>query len=181
MTPSTRNDSGQRLPAPLSPLRTIGISGPPGMIVGRFRGCDRAALPRQAPACRAAVTHPARRLAVRAGPRRCFPVVGKDLRVALTGSGPGVGSGAIQMTARRRRSAWSSRPSPRCWAGGKNGVPIAAPPGPAQDRCPYTEATNGQTARSPTFMAGRAGFLPRTWGVSNGGHTASIGFSKSNE
>jgi hypothetical protein len=127
MTPSTRNDSGQRLPAPLSPLRTIGISGPPGMIVGRFRVAIAPRLPRQAPACRAAVTHPARRLAVRAGPRRCFPVVGKDLRVALTGSGPGVGSGAIQMTARRRRSAWSSRPSPRCWAGGKNGVPIAAP------------------------------------------------------
>ena len=75
------------------------------MMVGRLRGCDRAAFTSAGPACRAAVTHPARRLAVRAGPRRCFPAVGKDLRVALTGSGPGVGSGAIKMAARRRRSA----------------------------------------------------------------------------
>jgi hypothetical protein len=59
------------------------------MMVGRFRGCDRAAFTSAGPACRAAVTHPARRLAVRAGPRRCFPAVGKDLRVALTGSWAG--------------------------------------------------------------------------------------------
>ena len=42
---------------------------------GSFWGCDRAAFASAGPACRAAVTHPARRLAVRAGPRRCFPVV----------------------------------------------------------------------------------------------------------
>src|SRR5664279_5433993 len=70
---------------PKSPVRETPGSSPPGMIVGRL-GCDRAAFASAGPACRAAVTHPARRLAVRAGPRRCFPVVGKDLRVALTGS-----------------------------------------------------------------------------------------------
>src|SRR5664279_6609585 len=41
------------------------IFGPPGMIVGRFGGCDRAAFASAGPACRAAVTHPTRRLAVR--------------------------------------------------------------------------------------------------------------------
>ena len=43
--------------------------------------------------------------------------------MALTGSGPGVGSGAIKMAARRRRSAWSSR---RYLVGSPGGI---APPG----------------------------------------------------
>jgi len=100
------NEAAVAVPASAFQL-LMAFCGPPACLWVVLGLCSRrvcAAFASAGPACRAAVTHPARRLAVWAGPRRCFPVVGNDLRVALTGSGPSVGSGAIKMTARRRRS-----------------------------------------------------------------------------
>src|SRR5664280_3194615 len=103
---------------------------------GSFWGCDRAAFASAGPACRAAVTHPARRLAVRAGPRRCFPVVGEGSSGGLDREWAGC---------RQRRDEDGSAPkalrlviaalAALLGRVGRTGTD-RGPPGPAQDRCP---------------------------------------------
>src|SRR5664279_3281848 len=81
---------------------------------GSFRVVIAPRLPRQAPPAALPSRTLARRLAVRAGPRRCFPCCWEGSSGGLDRElVPGVGSGAIQMAARRRCSAWCSpRPVP---------------------------------------------------------------------
>jgi len=121
------------------------------MNVGRFGGCDRAAFASAGPACRAAVTHPARRLAVRAGPRRCFPVVGEGSSGGLDRERAGC---------RQRRDQDGSAPKALrlviaalagLLGGREERVQIAARPVQPKTVALQGE-TNGQTARSPTFM-----------------------------
>src|SRR5664279_4428491 len=118
---------------------------------GSFWGCDRAAFASAGPACRAAVTHPARRLAVRAGPRRCFPVVGEGSSGGLDREWAGC---------RQRRDQDGSAPKALrlviaalagLLGGREERVQIAARP--VQPKTVTLQGeTNGQTARSPTFM-----------------------------
>jgi len=95
-------------------FRTIGISGPPGMIVGSFLGLrSRPRLPPAGPGlprCRHASGPEARR---QGWPRRCFPVVGKDLRVALT-EWAGCGSGRDPDDSAPKALRLYRGPSPRC-------------------------------------------------------------------
>ena len=118
---------------------------------GSFWGCDRAAFASAGPACRAAVTHPARRLAVRAGPRRCFPVVGEGSSGGLDREWAGC---------RQRRDQDGSAPKALrlviaalagLLGGREERVQIAARPVQPKTVALQGE-TNGQTARSPTFM-----------------------------
>ena len=85
------------------------------------------------------------------GPEDASLVWGKDLRVALTGSGPGVGSGAIKMAVHRRRSAWVIAALGALLGGWEERVQIAARPVQPKTVALQGE-TNGHTARSPTFM-----------------------------
>src|SRR5664279_4269905 len=127
------------------------------MIVGRFGVVIAPRLPRQAPP--AALPSRTRPGGSRSGlgPEDASLLSGKDLRVALTGSGPGVGSGAIKMAARRRRSAWVIAALRALLGGWEERVQIAARPVQSKTVALQGE-TNGQTAPVTHIHAARPQF-----------------------